>query len=97
MKLGRKNEAIKEIAKALEIKPNYPEALAYLGEINYEDKKYDKAIELFQKCIAVAPDYKVPYQYLGTYYYYIKYDNMKYQYYWNQYCQLSTHIYIPYE
>jgi tetratricopeptide (TPR) repeat protein len=45
------------LEKAIEISPNFPEALNNLGTTYYHEKEYAKAGELFQKSLDVSPGF----------------------------------------
>jgi len=46
----------RHLEKAIEISPNFDEALNNLGTIYYHDQKFDKAAELFERAIQSNPD-----------------------------------------
>jgi TolB-like protein len=46
---GHNKQAIQDLHKALDIKPNNPEALWTLGEVYYYQKEFEKALLLFKK------------------------------------------------
>lgn len=48
-------EAVKYIGKALEIYPEYPDALGTLALINYRNKQYDQALSLYERANKVGP------------------------------------------
>lgn len=52
---GKTKKARAHLEKAIEISPNFPEALNNLGTIYYNDKEYGKAAELFQKAVDASP------------------------------------------
>jgi tetratricopeptide (TPR) repeat protein len=47
-------EASENFEEAVRIRPNYVNALIYLGLIQYEEGKYDKAIEYYQRALSFA-------------------------------------------
>ncbi|MFX1385324.1 MAG: tetratricopeptide repeat protein [Promethearchaeota archaeon] len=62
-KLGNKfftkedyNRASKYYSKALNINPNYKDALRQMGEIYRKQQRYDRAIEYFQKILKIDPN-----------------------------------------
>lgn len=57
--LGKVNEAIAEIEKALSYAPNHQLALYNLGVVNLASGNVEKAREYFQRCIDVNPDAEV--------------------------------------
>jgi tetratricopeptide (TPR) repeat protein len=54
---GNAKRAREHLEKALDIEPNYPEALDALGKINFQEKQFAKAVELYQKALTVNPDF----------------------------------------
>ena len=50
------DEAIAQFQKALEIKPNYPEAHYSLGQRLFGKGQMDEAIEQFQKALEINPN-----------------------------------------
>jgi tetratricopeptide (TPR) repeat protein len=48
-------EAAASLARALEITPNFPEALVALGKLRLEEKKYGEAAGLLQRAVRLAP------------------------------------------
>ncbi len=57
--LGRVNEAIAEMEKALSYAPNHQLALYNLGVVNLASGNIEKANEYFKRCIDVNPDAEV--------------------------------------
>jgi Flp pilus assembly protein TadD len=55
-KEGRQDEAIAEYRKALEIKPDYSEALNDLGVVYYEKGDLEAAIAQYRKALETQPD-----------------------------------------
>lgn len=55
--LTKKGPAIEALKKALELRPDYPEALNYLGYLYVEDnKELDKAEAMIKKALELDPD-----------------------------------------
>jgi tetratricopeptide (TPR) repeat protein len=52
---GRFDEAAAEFHKALERKPDYPEALNGLANVEARQKHFDAAVDLYRKSIALQP------------------------------------------
>ena len=55
--LGLKDEAIKNIQFAIEIRKDYPNAFNILGLIYQKIGEYDKSIEAFEKALSVDPNF----------------------------------------
>lgn len=55
--LGRPAEAVEEFKKAVEIKPDYPEAHYNLGVAHARAEQYAPAVAAFKKALAARPDY----------------------------------------
>jgi tetratricopeptide (TPR) repeat protein len=55
-KLGYSADGRSDIAKALEIAPDMPEALLAMADSNYSEKAYDSAIANFSKALEQNPD-----------------------------------------
>lgn len=53
--LMKPEEAVGRLRRALELKPDFPEALVALGKVRIEQKKNDEAISLLQKAVQLAP------------------------------------------
>ncbi len=56
MELQKKNSAIKELLKLINIYPNDVEALEILSEVYLLNNEKDKAFEIFKKLAIIAPD-----------------------------------------
>lgn len=54
---GKVNKAREHLEKAIEISPNFPEALNNLGTIYYHERQFAKAADLFQKALDANPDF----------------------------------------
>ena len=65
-KKGRAKEAIQQYERALEIWPDYPEALNNLGNLLVKEKRFGEAIKYFQEAVEIEPDYAKGYNNLGT-------------------------------
>jgi len=48
-------DAAGRLARALELDPNFPEALVALGKLRLDDKKYDDAIGLLERAVKLTP------------------------------------------
>lgn len=66
--LGRAADEIAAYNSALSIKPNMLSALINLGNAYFGQKKYDSAIELFERAVAVEPTKAMIYFNLGAAY-----------------------------
>ncbi len=53
----------------LNIEKNHPVGIYYKGVDNYENKRYEEAIEAYKKAIEVDPEFPFPYNGLGLIYY----------------------------
>ncbi len=53
--------AFELLARALEARPDYPEALNNLGILYLRTQRRDEAVASFEKAIEVAPDFDQPY------------------------------------
>ncbi len=62
---GRIDEAIEHYRKALEIKPDYPDAHNNLGIALASGGRIDEAIEHYEKALEINPDYAIAYNNLG--------------------------------
>ena len=60
------DQARRDYQRALQIRPDYPEALNNLGAIYYAKKNYSKAIRYYQKAIHFDPNSAPIYSNLGT-------------------------------
>lgn len=52
---GDTAEATRRLQSALEIWPDYAEALVNLGALSHSDRDYDRAIGCFRRAVAIAP------------------------------------------
>jgi tetratricopeptide (TPR) repeat protein len=57
LKEGKNEEAVKTFRKAIQLKPNYPEAHLGLGQALVNLKKWTEAVPSFQQAIRLKPDY----------------------------------------
>ncbi|MDY6807118.1 MAG: tetratricopeptide repeat protein [Cyanobacteriota bacterium] len=62
---GKINEAIGSYTKAIEIKPNFPEAYANIGSIFAQQQQWQRAISAYQKAISIKPDFTGAYRNLA--------------------------------
>lgn len=69
-RLGYSNDGKKDIQRALELAPEMEEALIAMGEADYRDKEYDKAIKNFTKALNKNPKYPNAQYELGMSYVY---------------------------
>ncbi len=69
-RLGYSNDGKKDIKRALELAPEMEEALIAMGEADYRDKEYDKAIKNFTKALSKNPKYPNAQYELGMSYVY---------------------------
>lgn len=53
--LRRPEELEKRMARALEMKPDFPEALIALGKVRIEQRRNEEAISLLRKAVALVP------------------------------------------
>jgi tetratricopeptide (TPR) repeat protein len=53
---GKYSEALQEYRKALEVEPEYPEALNNIGFIYFQLKSYDLAAQTYERALALNPD-----------------------------------------
>src|SRR5262249_53296653 len=53
---GNLEKVRQHLEKAIEISPDYPEALNNLGALNFRQARYPEAAELFQHALQVNPD-----------------------------------------
>ncbi|MFY9746173.1 MAG: tetratricopeptide repeat protein [Acidobacteriaceae bacterium] len=60
------DEARRDYLRALQLRPNYPEALNNLGAIYYAKKNYGKALKYYQKALRYDPTSAPIYSNLGT-------------------------------
>lgn len=63
---GRMDEAVAAARSAVELKPDYPEALSNLGVALYELKDFQKAIRAHRKAIAANPNFAEAHSNLGN-------------------------------
>ena len=54
---GNTRKAQEHLEKALEIAPNYPDALDALGKIYFQQKQFAKAADLYQKAVTANPNF----------------------------------------
>jgi tetratricopeptide (TPR) repeat protein len=54
---GNARKAREHLEKALDLAPNYPDALDALGKIYFQEKQFAKAAELYQKALAANPNF----------------------------------------
>ena len=54
--LGKYDEAIQYYDKALQVDPNYTDALNNKGDALYDLDKYDEAIQIFDKALQIDPN-----------------------------------------
>ncbi|MES2836972.1 MAG: OmpA family protein [Bacteroidota bacterium] len=55
--LRKDDEAIKAVNKALELDPNFAEAVKFLGDIYYDHKETAKALEQYKKALKINPKF----------------------------------------
>ncbi len=67
--LGELDRALEHYQKALQIDPNYAEAINNIGTVYYARKRYRQAIEYYQKALKLAPRSASIYSNLGTAYF----------------------------
>lgn len=60
------DEARRDYQRALQLRPDYPEALNNMGAIYYARKNYRKSIHYYRKAIAIDPKSAPIYSNLGT-------------------------------
>ncbi len=65
-KVGRGGEALKALEKALAIDPNYDMTYVYLGHLFLTDNNPARAIQLYEKALALNPDNPVAPDFLVT-------------------------------
>ena len=63
---GQGEEAIKEYHSALELSPEYPEALNNLGDALVRRKRFGEAIPYLEKAIDLSPRYAAAHSNLGS-------------------------------
>jgi len=63
------DEARRDYLRALQLRPDYPEALNNLGAIYYARKNYGKALKYYQKALQHNPQSAPIYSNLGTAYF----------------------------
>lgn len=57
LNLNHVNDAARSFARAIELKPDYPEATYYLGLCYFMQRDYAKAGNYFQKALSLAPNF----------------------------------------
>jgi len=62
---GQIKEAAASYAKAIEIKPNFPEAYANLGSIFAQQQQWQRGISAYKKAISIKPDFTGAYRNLA--------------------------------
>jgi tetratricopeptide (TPR) repeat protein len=60
------DEARRDYQRALQLRPNYPEALNNLGAIYYAKKNYKRAVKYYEKALRFEPKSAPIYSNLGT-------------------------------
>jgi protein O-GlcNAc transferase len=55
--LGRANDAVSSYGRALELRPDFPDALLSLATLHVAQRRYDHAAAAFERLLAIAPDY----------------------------------------
>jgi len=65
---GQMQPAADHLEKAIELRPDYPEALNNLGVLFVRSKDYSKAEEQFKTCVRVAPKFDQSYLNLARLY-----------------------------
>jgi protein O-GlcNAc transferase len=55
--LGRANEAAAGYQRALELRPDFADALLSLATLHVAERRYDHAAATFERLLAIAPDY----------------------------------------
>jgi Flp pilus assembly protein TadD len=66
--VGRYNEAISLLTRAVSLKPDYVEAYNNLGAALIDAKRPDEAVTVLEKAISIKPDYPEAYYNLGRIY-----------------------------
>ncbi|HPF78995.1 MAG TPA: tetratricopeptide repeat protein, partial [Alphaproteobacteria bacterium] len=64
--IGKKEDALEKWKKALELKPDYPDALSNMGHALWELGRFEEAQAACQKAIEVSPQYAAGYVNLGN-------------------------------
>lgn len=72
--LNDKDGCIEALQKALEIKPDYVEALYNLAVVFIEKKLVPRAVQLLKRCVAANPDFLKAYETLGQVFEFFLYD-----------------------
>lgn len=70
--MGRKEEAIALLKRAIEINSDFKEAYNALGSLYIDMKNYKEAIRLLEKAIMIDSDYAQAHNNLAVAYYYEK-------------------------
>lgn len=55
--LGRTNDALSSYRRALELRPDFADALLQLATLHMAERRYDDAAAAFERLLAIAPDY----------------------------------------
>jgi protein O-GlcNAc transferase len=56
--LGRANDAVSCYERALELRPDFADALLSLATLHVAERRYDQAAATFERLLAIAPDYE---------------------------------------
>jgi len=67
--IGKLKEARIEYEKALKLCPEYVDIMVKMGNLSRDEKKYDEAIEIYQKAKSIGRDHPPVYLNLGIAYY----------------------------
>jgi tetratricopeptide (TPR) repeat protein len=67
-------EEMKILEAALRQNPQDAKAAYYLGNLYYDRKRYEEAIALWEKSVAIDPDFSIPWRNLGIAYFNIRRD-----------------------
>jgi tetratricopeptide (TPR) repeat protein len=62
---GKTDEAIREYARAVALRPDWAEGWWYLGTIGYDRDRYAEAIPALRKLVAIAPNLSSAWAFLG--------------------------------
>lgn len=66
MKYGLADQALVYVNEALSLSPRHYQALHLLGMIKLEKRNFTEAVDAFEKCLEVKPDFAEARAYLGT-------------------------------